>query len=118
MRCRERRGNSRLLDPYEAVAAARHHPVADSRHDAEAGTEVQLVQFARGARVAVSPQIFELPRIRVEDRDLIVRLDRGEVERIAEARVDGQPVVHPPVVLDEILLNVRAVSNLLLLEID
>ena len=47
-----------------------------------------------------------------------MHLGRREIERVPQARADRQPVGHLPVVLNEVLLELRAVSNLLLLQID
>ncbi len=57
-------------------------------------------------------------RLEVEDRSLIVLFGRREVKGPASAEVECEAVGCPPVILEEILLDVCARTDLALLQID
>src|SRR5438445_806688 len=67
---------------------------------------------------ATSTEIVELLRLQIEDGRLIVHLGGREIQRVAHARRQRPAMGDLPVVLDEVLLKVRAVLDLLLLQID
>ena len=96
------------------VARADDGLVGQAVDGAEARAEVVLLERPHRLR----PGILELPRLQVEDRRLAVDLGRREIQRVAQARIDRQAIGHLPVVLDEVLLKVRALLNLRLLQVD
>jgi hypothetical protein len=86
--------------------------------DAETRAEVQLVELARRSRIPVAPEVVQLSRLQIEYGCLIVRLGGGKIQRVSEPGVDGDPVRQAPVILNEVLLEVRAVADRVLLEVD
>ena len=82
------------------------------------GPKLSLCSWRAARGWPSRPEIFELLRLQVEDGDLIVLFGRREVQRVAHAGVDRDAVRQPPVVLDEVLLEVRAVPDLVLLQVD
>ena len=70
------------------VADADHGLVGDAPDDAEARTEVVLVQLPGRARLAVLTEVLELLRLQVEDGGLVVHFGRRKVQRVAHAGVD------------------------------
>ena len=113
-RRRERRRDARHLDPDQAVAGADDRLVREPVDGAQARAEVVLLQRPHRLR----PRVLELLRLQVEDRRLAVDLGRRKIQRVAQAGIDGEPVRDLPVVLDEVLLEARALLNLRLLQID
>ena len=81
---------------------------------AQARAEVVFLQRTHRVR----PRVFELLRLQVEDGRLAVDLCRGKIQRVPQARIDGEPIGDFPVVLNEVLLEVRALLNLRLLQVD
>ena len=76
------------------------------------------MQLTGGARVPVPSQVLERSRVEVEDGSLVVDLRRREVQRVTQAAVHREPRRDPPVVLDEVLLEMRAVADAVVLQID
>jgi hypothetical protein len=85
-RRRERRRDASLLDPDHAIAGAHDRSIGDACREAQARSEVRLVEPPRRPRVAVLAEIIELLRRQVEDSALITLFSRGEVQRVANAR--------------------------------
>src|SRR5262249_56662748 len=81
-----------------------------------AQTRAEVVLLQRPDRIRAG--ILELERMQVEDRGLSVDLGRWKIQRVPQAGVDRETVRHLPVVLNEVLLEVRAFLNLRGLEID
>ncbi len=75
-----------MLDPDQRVAGPDHGLVGDASDDAEPRAEIELVELPRRARLAVLPEILELPGLQIEDGRLVVLLGRGEVQRVAQRR--------------------------------
>ena len=117
-RRRERRRDARHLDPDQPVADARHGLVGDASDDPQPRAEIQLVELPGGAWLAVATEELELLRLEIEDGRLVVLFGGREVQRVADAGIDRQAIGQPPVVLDEVLLEVGAIADLLLLEVD
>src|SRR5258705_78720 len=76
------------------------------------------MELARRTRVAALTKIVELPGLQVEDSRLVVLFRRREVQRVAHAGRQRPVGRDLPVVLDEVLLEVRAIADLLLLQVD
>ena len=91
-RRREGRRDAGHLDPDQPVSGANDGLVGNPGDDAEPRPEVELVQQACGTRMAVRPEILELLRLQVEDGGLVVHLGRREVQRVAQAGVDRDPI--------------------------
>ena len=115
---RERRRDSGHFDPDKPISRPHHRPVGDLSDNAEARAEIVLVELTRRARISVAAEIVELLGLQIEDGDLVAFFGRGKVQRIANAGIQRDALRHPPIVLNEVLLEVGAVPNLRLLQID
>ncbi len=118
MRSGEGRGNAGLIDEDDAEARADDCFGREEISEADARGDIVIVKLAGAAAVAVDAEVVELLRGEVEDRALVVLLDRGEVKGPARADVGGEAVGDFPVVLDEILLDLVARPNLAFLQVD
>src|SRR5947208_3254156 len=117
-RRRERSRDARLLDEHEREAGAHYCLVVEASNKPKARPEVQLVQLARRSRIAALSEIVELLGLEIEDGRLVVFLGRREIQRVAHAWRERPVARDSPLVLDEVLLEVRPIANLLLLKID
>ena len=114
-RRRERRRDARHLDPDQAVAGAEDRLVGEPVDARPAAARSCSSSAAAPGSVA---RILELLRLQVEDGGLAVDLGRRKIQRVAQAGIEREPIGDLPVVLDEVLLEVRALLNLRLLQID
>ena len=64
------------------------------------------------------PEILELLGLQIEDGGLIVLLRSTGSSACSAAGVDGDAIRQPPVVLNEVLLEVGAIPDLVLLQVD
>ena len=113
-RRRERRRDPRHLDPDLSVSGTDDGFIRHTIDGANARAKVVLLQRPNRFRA----RIFELPRLGIEDGGLTVDFRGREIEGVAKSRVDGQAIRHLPVVLNEVLLEVRALLDVGLLKID
>src|SRR5205814_1357776 len=118
LRRRKWRRDAGLLDPDQAVAGPRDGFLRRSIGHTNSRPKIQLVQLARGSGTAVASEIFELLGLEVEHRGLIVRVGRGEVERITHAGVERRPAGKLPIVLEEQFCRVRPRSDRAGLDVD
>ena len=110
----ERRRDAGHFDPDHPVAGADDRLVRESIDRAKARPEIVLLQRAHGIR----PRVVELPCLQVEDGGLAIDFGRRKIQRVAQAGVQRQPIGDLPVVLDEILLEMRPLLDLRRLQID
>src|SRR6185369_8583757 len=87
-------------------------------HDAKPRTEVQLVKPAGRPRLTVAAEKLELLCLQIEDGRLVVLFRGWEVQRVADAGISRHPIGQAPVVLEEVFLEVGAIADLFLLEVD
>ena len=93
--CVNGRGDPRLLDPDERVARAHDRLRSELVGEPEPRAEVVPVELARRARLPSRPAYSSFCVAEVEDRALVVGLGRREVQRVAQAGVDGQARARP-----------------------
>src|SRR5215203_7459756 len=68
--------------------------------------------------MSIPAEIFELLRVEVENRGLIVLFVRGKVQRIPQSAIHRDAAGCTPRILHEVLLRVCAVADLLRLHVD
>src|SRR6185436_18148159 len=107
-------GDSRHLDPDLSVPRTDDGLVGQAIDGADTRAEVVLLERPYG----LLTRILELLRLQVEHGSLAIDLCRWEIQRVAQSRIERQAIGHLPVVLNEVFLNVRALLNIGLLEID
>src|SRR5262249_902929 len=117
LRYGERRRDPGLLLPDQPVARAQHSAVGQPVGDSQPRSEVEFMQFARGLRESVLPQIFELLRLKIEDRSLIAGFLSPQVQRVAQPGVDSQARRHFETVLREEFQDAGARVNHVLLQV-
>ena len=110
----ERGRDARHLDPHHGVPRADNRPVGESVDGAETRAEVVLLQ--RTDRVVA--WILQLLRLEIEHGRLTADFRGREVQRIAQPRVERQPLGHFPIVLDEVLLKVGPLLYSGVLQVD
>src|SRR5262249_13716980 len=89
-------------------------PISDS----EARAKVSFMQLASGPRKTILAEIIELLRLKIEYGSLIIDLRGGKVQGVANTGSDRQSAGCLPGVLNEVLLDVGAGADRLLLKVD
>ena len=98
---REGGGDAGLLDPSDAVAAAEDERIGGFEGEAQAGGDVFLFEISGGGRGSVGAELVEFLGGEIEDGSAVVDDGGGEIQGVAGAEVDGEPVGEAPIVLDE-----------------
>ena len=93
-------------------------PIGQPADNTKPRANVERMELARRAWLAVLARVLELLGFQIEDRDLIVFLSRRKVQGVANSGIHREALRQPPVILDEVLLPVCAVADLLVLQID
>ena len=100
------------LDPDEAVAGARRPCGRSARPTMpRRGPKLSLCSWRAARGWPSRPRYSSCSASQIEDRRLVVLLGRRKVQRVAQAGIDRDAIGHPPVVLDEVLLDVRRGSG-------
>src|SRR5262249_10870380 len=114
----ERRRDPGLLLPDQPIPRAQYRAIGQPIHEPEARPEIEFVQFSRGLRESVLPQILELLRLQLDDRSLLLGLRRWGVQRVVECGVDDQARSYFEIVLREEFEDAGARVDEVLLQVN
>src|SRR5437762_11929554 len=102
LRCSEGRCDSGLLDPNQPVSCPNDCLRPQQIGQAHARSKIQPVHLTRSFRKPILAKEIELLSLKIENGSLVVGFLGRKIQRVAQARIDGQPPGGFPVVLNEI----------------